>query len=208
MEVEKNTESITKEERILDAAHAEFIEKGYHGASMRDIADRAGIKKNLLYYYFSSKDKLFERIFAEAIYSIASRISTLMSLDIPMEERIDHIVESYMELLIKNPYLPGFVVNELQRNPDTFISETVTDEVKSAIREFVGGLEELIDDNDNIPMTAREFTMNMMSLIIFPFVGRPLFQTIFEMDSEEFNAVIRSRESHLKALLREMLLSS
>lgn len=47
-------------ERILDAALAEFGEKGYAGARMDEIAACAGVNKQLLYHYFSSKDGLFE----------------------------------------------------------------------------------------------------------------------------------------------------
>jgi len=48
--------------RILDAAREVFVERGLDGARMQDIADKAGINKALLHYYFRNKEKLFELI--------------------------------------------------------------------------------------------------------------------------------------------------
>jgi AcrR family transcriptional regulator len=56
---------LTTEQKILEAARKIFLAKGLDGARMQDIADEAGINKAMLHYYFRSKDKLFEKIFAE-----------------------------------------------------------------------------------------------------------------------------------------------
>jgi len=46
--------------RILDVANKVFAEKGYHEATMDDIAKRLGVSKGAIYLYFSSKEDLFE----------------------------------------------------------------------------------------------------------------------------------------------------
>ena len=51
------------EEKIFEAATDVFVEKGMDGARMQDIADKAGINKALLHYYFRTKDKLFNAVF-------------------------------------------------------------------------------------------------------------------------------------------------
>ena len=53
------------EEKILKAAIDVFLEKGYDGARMKDIADRAKINKALLHYYFRSKENLFVTAFEQ-----------------------------------------------------------------------------------------------------------------------------------------------
>ncbi|MDZ7635635.1 MAG: helix-turn-helix domain-containing protein [Bacteroidales bacterium] len=55
-------DSHTKE-KIFLAASEIFEEKGHSGARMQEIADRAGINKALLHYYFRSKDQLFKAVF-------------------------------------------------------------------------------------------------------------------------------------------------
>lgn len=51
------------EDKILDAATFIFEEKGMDGARMQEIADKAGINKSLLHYYYRTKEKLFKSVF-------------------------------------------------------------------------------------------------------------------------------------------------
>lgn len=65
MSMKKSTEnekSQTARTRILESAIIVFSEKGYDGARVDEIASRAGVNKAMLYYYFNSKEKLFEAI--------------------------------------------------------------------------------------------------------------------------------------------------
>src|SRR3989442_1797035 len=54
-----------RREQILDAALRVFSEKGFAGASIRDIAREAGITEGLIYHYFESKDQLTEAVWKE-----------------------------------------------------------------------------------------------------------------------------------------------
>ena len=65
------------ENKILEAANVVFLKKGKDGARMQEIADEANINKSLLHYYFRSKDKLFEAVFAFAISKFIPRRSTV-----------------------------------------------------------------------------------------------------------------------------------
>ena len=50
-------------EKIREAAMAVFAEKGFEGASINDIAKRAGCTKPMIFYYFGSKEELFYELF-------------------------------------------------------------------------------------------------------------------------------------------------
>lgn len=54
-----------RKQRILRAAMDEFLDRGLHGARMQSIADRAGVNKALLHYYYGSKDELYRRVLEE-----------------------------------------------------------------------------------------------------------------------------------------------
>ena len=58
MNNEANTEQI-----ILEAAEAEFLEKGYGNAKTVAIAQRAGVSHSMLHYYYRTKEQLFQKIF-------------------------------------------------------------------------------------------------------------------------------------------------
>lgn len=55
----------TTRQRILESAYELFVEKGYQGSSMRDIAAKAGIKAGSIYNHFEGKEQIFEAVFVE-----------------------------------------------------------------------------------------------------------------------------------------------
>ena len=57
-----NSMELNTRERVLEIATDLFAEKGYAGTSVREIVDRAGVSKPVLYYYFKSKEGLFYAI--------------------------------------------------------------------------------------------------------------------------------------------------
>lgn len=64
---------------MLDAAAAVFADKGYHGASTKDIADRLGIRQGSLYYYFSSKETALEEVCTIGVEGFVQRLTEIMA---------------------------------------------------------------------------------------------------------------------------------
>ena len=60
-------------ERILDAALAEFVEKGFDGARVEDIAKKAGLTKVMLYYHFNTKENLMAELMARILQDITEK---------------------------------------------------------------------------------------------------------------------------------------
>jgi len=124
---------LTTEQLILGAAKKVFIRKGLDGTRMQEIADEAGINKSLLHYYFRSKDKLFDVIFKEIVMSFAPRIVEILNSPISLFDKIELFVATYIDLLLKNPYIPGFLVNEVSKNPERIVSALKMQGVNPAI---------------------------------------------------------------------------
>lgn len=70
-------ETETKE-RILTAALTIFGEKGYHPATMAEIAEAANVGKGTLYWYFSSKEDLFSGMIEQFIQTINSKLQSVL----------------------------------------------------------------------------------------------------------------------------------
>ena len=117
----KKIEDKTAQEKILAAAKKVFTTKGMAGARMQDIADEAGINKALLHYYFRDKDKLFEVVFMEEAQKFFPKINAIFNSDAPLFEKIENFVNEYIDEMLENPYLPWFVLNEINRDPDQFM---------------------------------------------------------------------------------------
>ena len=70
-----NTIEVGTEQRIFNAALEVFSRKGKDGARMQEIADCAGINRALLHYYFRSKSKLYEAVFAHGFEQFIGGLS-------------------------------------------------------------------------------------------------------------------------------------
>ena len=200
MEKDKNTE-----QKILEAAEAVFHEKDFAGARMQEIAEHAGINKGLLHYYFKTKDALFEAIFSVALNGIISKILVILEMDIPLEEKISHMVDQYMTMLLRTPGLPRFVLNELNKNPDRFVSRHLNKNAHTAFGNFVLSVNKEVGMGKIKPVDPRQLFTNLMSLLIFPFVGRPLLQSVFGADDAAFKQLLTERKTHIKEFIANAL---
>lgn len=194
------------EEKILLAAEDIFQEKGFEGARMQEIADHAKINKGLLHYYFKTKNKLFETIFSKAIGKMIVKIEDIMKGDTPFLDKTDAFVDNYMDLLLRNPYLPKFVLSELNRDPERFIDSLISKyDFKSRISLYFKSVDRAIESNEIKPIDAQQLLINMISLCVFPFIGRPMIQGVMGIDNGRFKDLLLERKSHIKWFIKNSI---
>jgi len=191
------------EDRIVEAAREIFIEKGMAGARMQEIADKAGINKSLLHYYFRSKEKLFDAILSMVIGKIGIMFGEEMQEGVSIENKLKRIVGTYIDVLQSNPFLPNFIFNEITRNPDGLIELFA----KSAIepQKFFEPLEKQLKI-EGYTIKAHDLVINTLSMAIFPIaVGPMLEQVLFKGDEKQYNAYISSRKESVFAFMMNAL---
>ena len=123
----------TTREKILSVALELFAKKGYHAASISQIAKKAKISKGLMYNYFASKEKLLDEIIQEGFNSLAElEYETKRGVDPEkqLEEFIDAILDNlysnfsywqlYLALLI-HPEIQKKFEKKMQKFRDEFI---------------------------------------------------------------------------------------
>ena len=122
------TKTRTTRDKVIDAASLLFYQKGFHGTSVRDIADKANINVSLISYYFKSKQGLLEN----AVMSYYEEYIDLMEYTIDQlkeEEALDlckSLIHTMLEYRIERYQLTSFINRELQLD-STFVREmTVT----------------------------------------------------------------------------------
>ena len=185
---------LNTEQKILAAANKVFVEKGLEGSRMQEIADEAGINKALLHYYFRSKDKLFEAVFIEAFNKMVLQVIGLLKTDLPLFDKITLFTEQYIDLFIKNPFIPGFVLHELSRNPDRVVDLISNMGIQPEI--FIHQIQQEIEQGRIIPIDPRQLIVNMLAMCIFPFVAKPILNTIiFQGNTDAFNEFIEDRKT-------------
>jgi AcrR family transcriptional regulator len=133
--------TLTTEEKIRQAATKVFLEKGFDGTTTRDIAAEAGINVALLNYYFRSKQKLFDSVFEQMLLLFFEGVKTVLSQPTPLKEKIMALIDHDFTMFRQSPDLVIFVLSELHRNPDRFVSSIIDAEAR-AVTLFQGQLEE------------------------------------------------------------------
>lgn len=192
----KETDSNT-EQKILAAAKKIFTLKGLAGARMQDIADEAGINKALLHYYFRSKDKLFEVIFHEAFNRFLPRFNHVIESDLPLFHKIEQFAGYYIEMAIENPYLPLFVLNEMNKHPEEFFKKAWAS-TPPPVEVLIAQIEsEKKKGKIRKDITPPQLVMNIMSLCVFPFVGKPLFKMIMHVEEPQFRQLMEQRKKEV-----------
>jgi AcrR family transcriptional regulator len=84
---------------ILEAAANIFSQKGFHAASMRDIAEAVSLQKGSLYHHVSSKEEILVEILDKAIDLLTDRMEEVTSQTIPPIEKFRLAVRSYIQTM-------------------------------------------------------------------------------------------------------------
>jgi AcrR family transcriptional regulator len=187
----------TTEEKILTAAKLVFVQKGMAGARMQDIADEAGINKALLHYYFRNKEKLFEVIFMEAAAKLFPRINEIFGSEQPLFEKIESFCEQYITVIMENPYLPLFVLNEINRDPEYFLQKVWAGKARPNPEKFLEQIEREVKKGTIKRISPLHLLLNLISMSIFPFVSKPMLQKNLGLDELQFRAVMEQRKKEI-----------
>ncbi|MBO9201141.1 MULTISPECIES: TetR/AcrR family transcriptional regulator [Niastella] len=189
----ENKNDKSTEQKILEVAKQVFMEKGIDGARMQDIADKAGINKALLHYYFRSKEKLFEMIFMEEARKFMPKVTSIMISELTLFEKVEKFVGEYIDILLQNPLLPIFILNEINRNPKEAIKKIFGNQ-RPPIEKVDEHIAKLVKKGEIKPIKGYELMVNMVSLCIFPFLARPMVQWITKTSDEEFLKLMELRK--------------
>lgn len=190
---ELNTEDLIKK-----TAREVFIQKGLDGARMQDIADKAGINKALVHYYFRSKDKLFEIIFDEERKIFFSFIAQVVSSDLSLFEKIEKVIEKQIDNLIERPYLPQFILGEIVKRPELLTKKLEELGFKEIRESFIKEVNrEIKKGTVRSEITGDQLIINIMSLNIFPFIGKPFLMNLFSMNQEQYMKLMNKRKKEV-----------
>ncbi|MDA3929330.1 MAG: TetR/AcrR family transcriptional regulator, partial [Prolixibacteraceae bacterium] len=195
-----NVLKIETEKKIINAAKEVFIEKGLQGARMQEIADRAGINKSLLHYYYRSKDKMFDAVFQDIISQLVPAFSKIVNEDMAIPELLKAFIGFYNEFFQKNPYLPQFFFHEIWQHPDKlaeFISSQPM-QPKELAEKMKSKLPPIIESE----YLAQHMISNVLGMVLFPHIGRPLFQRLFfENSDDKYNEFLSERTDFLVKMM-------
>lgn len=181
------------EKKILEAAKTVFQSKGMDGARMQEIADEAKINKAMLHYYYRSKQLLFEAVFKQAFSLLAPQLNTILNDDSSVEDKIRNFTSNYTSFMMKHPYLPNFIIQELNRNED-FILKLKENTGFPNLEKFKIKVDDEINQGLLNSISADQLFVNIIALNIFPFLGKPLIKAFTDKDDKAYLEFVESRK--------------
>ena len=98
--------------QLLDAARLEFSEKGLSGARVNDIAARASVNKQMLYYYFGDKEGLYSAVLNRAYEEIRARENELDLAALPPAAAMERFLGFTFDYLTENRYFVALLNDE------------------------------------------------------------------------------------------------
>jgi AcrR family transcriptional regulator len=183
-------------EKIINSARNVFIQKGFAGARMREIADRAGMNKGLLHYYFKSKENLHHAVVNEVVEGIIPHIGAILAGEAGFETKLRKFIGFYIDFLIKNPWMPSFIINEMNMRGEEFAREIM---IRNRIepKTLLAQIEtESMNCNMRV-VNPVQLLINISSLVVFPFIARPTLQAVMGINEEKFGKLMEKRKEEV-----------
>jgi TetR/AcrR family transcriptional regulator len=199
MDKEQNTE-----DKIVEAAKTVFIRKGMDGARMQEIASEAGINKALLHYYFRTKAKLFDQVFSIVFKEVFKILEMAVMNELSFEAFLEKFITEYIALLKRKPYIPQFVIHELNRNPKMIVEHMQNTRLDK--QQLFDIIDKAVEDKLIRPIPPVHLITNILSMCIFPFVAKPIITGFaLDGDKEKYKAYIDERPEQVVAFVKNAI---
>ena len=193
------------EEKIKQAARIVFHKKGYAAARTRDIAEEAGINLALLNYYFRSKEKLFEIVMLETMQGFTESLLLIFNNEqTSLEEKVKVVITTYIDLLKAEPEIPLFIMSEIRSDPNSF-AERIKMKDRLLSSYFIKQFQEAVIEGRVIIMHPIHFIVNVMGLVLFPFIAGPLIKAVTSFDDDGYAALMEERKTLIPMWINTML---
>lgn len=167
------------DKRILDAAEKVFLERGFEGASVDEIADVARAGKPTIYARFPGKEALFAAVMARKVREVTSSFESIVPTGATIEERLASIAAAILRKVLgaDTVGLIRATVAEPRRFPDLAASvhRMGRERTSEAVAQLLGELSE----SDRLPAFAADRRAatgrHFVEMIVLPMLIRALF---------------------------------
>ncbi|GHA23774.1 TetR family transcriptional regulator [Devosia pacifica] len=191
---------------ILAAGRAEFAERGFEGARVDAIADRAGANKRLLYHYFGNKEDLYGAVLLDA-YQEIRRGERELSLDqYEPVEAMDRLVRFTFRHFLANPWFTKLLSTENVENA-RFL-KTLPD-IPALHSPLVGQIRTLIERGGAAGVFRRDVDpvqlyISIAALGYFYVSNIATLSVIFDKDLSSVS-MVQEREAHAVQMVLDYL---
>jgi len=191
-----------RSEQILEAAAELLGERGYDGVSAQDIADRAGVNKALVFYYWGSKSELFDRVLERYYAAHRDALKDAFSTQGTRRERARRVVDAYLDFIEEHRNYPRLVQQQLAGGG------THREAIERHLTPFFEWTVELLKEiaPQQGPLAARHFYLSISGIVTAYFTYAPALQDGWDGDPMSDRALAERRE-HVHWVVDTLLVS-
>lgn len=170
------------EQKIIEAAKATFLKKGFKDTNMSDIAAEVGLTRPAMHYYFRTKERLFQAVFGDILMTFLPKVSGIITSDAPLEEKTGAIADAYLAILKENPQLPMFLMKEAMRDFEGFVQMALGININQAGNNIFSAIESEMEAGKIKKVPIIEIFYTFYGLVAMPFLTMPIASHIFGQD--------------------------
>ncbi|HOD66754.1 MAG TPA: TetR family transcriptional regulator [candidate division Zixibacteria bacterium] len=178
--------------RILEAALMEFAERGVAGARVDRIAARAGVNKALIYYYYTSKQRLYEESISSYMRALLDSVRLSLDEASNLEEALHGVAERYSSIFLTRPEIPRLMMRELANPGNTLVSQWAERITASGVPATIRRrLEAGREAGEVRPIDLRQAFVSFLTMQIGYFLMSPLVDRVLHLEDREAFVVAR-----------------
>lgn len=189
------------EAHIKETAKKVFLKEGRYNATTQEIADAAGVNRTLLHYYFRSREVLLEKVLLEGQMEFRQKMSENVGKELPFKERISRFIDVWMEHTLQYPYLDAYLVTQMHTGNLLENLELETKNNAGDKARFFKEMEAEMKAGRISQMEPIQFLLNLISMVSYPLIMRPLMEKALSINKKSYNKVIAERKEAIMSCL-------
>ena len=176
---------------------------------MQEIADRAGVNKAMLFYYYTNKDSLYAEVLRANMTEIISNIMSIIISEGDSENKIERIVQAYLTFFRSHPDLPKLVLREIANDGGEL--KSIVREIKETTGEnipqrFISLIEQSVAQQHFHDIDAKQTIISIVGMCIIYFIGKPFLEILLELEFTDEEDFIEQRMDNVIFILKNGLL--
>ena len=174
-------------DRVLRAAEDLFAAEGYSGASIKAIAERAGVTGAMIHYYFDSKERLYHAVLDHIVGELQEMATEIVATGKPPVERLEIYLRWFFDYAARHPNIARLTVMGLGTIESDYFAQMLDKAVRPLFKMGEGFLQKGIDEGIFRPVSPHHFLASVYGMMIPFFSDVEFFGRVFERDpvSEE-----------------------
>lgn len=131
--------------------------------------------------------------FIKAFGQLAPQINLIFNSEETVFNKIKKFTDSYISFVIEHPFLPQFVIQEMNNNPE-FVLKFLTNTNRPNPTHMILQIEKEIADGIIKPIQPKQLLLDIFSMTVFPFAAQMMVKGILQISDDEFNQMMEIRK--------------